>query len=67
MKYLGFPVKTLAGTSVLISRFFEKANVHRTDLLRSYYDNLSAKQCHGKPLPCNLEDRSACVSQDLVR
>ncbi|KJA21805.1 hypothetical protein HYPSUDRAFT_165255 [Hypholoma sublateritium FD-334 SS-4] len=29
-----------------------------------YYDNLSAKQCHGKPLPCNVNDTSLCVTQD---
>lgn len=29
-----------------------------------YYDNLSARQCHAKPLPCNINDTSACVSQD---
>ncbi|PPQ88204.1 hypothetical protein CVT25_005169 [Psilocybe cyanescens] len=29
-----------------------------------YYDNLSAKQCHGKALPCNLNDTSTCVTQE---
>ncbi|KAF9527468.1 histidine phosphatase [Crepidotus variabilis] len=29
-----------------------------------YYDNLSAKQCHQKRLPCNLHDSSVCVSQE---
>jgi hypothetical protein len=29
-----------------------------------YYDNLSARQCHAKPLPCNIHDTSKCVSQD---
>jgi hypothetical protein len=33
----------------------------------SYYDNMSAKQCHGKSLPCNVNATSQCVSQDLVR
>ncbi|KAH6690983.1 hypothetical protein VD0004_g39 [Verticillium dahliae] len=32
-----------------------------------YYDNLSARQCHDKPLPCRLvngrNDTSACISQ----
>lgn len=30
-----------------------------------YYDNLSARQCHGKPLPCTLasNDTNACVTQ----
>lgn len=28
-----------------------------------YYDNLSARQCHDKPLPCNISDPSLCVSQ----
>ncbi|KAG6828631.1 hypothetical protein H0H92_007223 [Tricholoma furcatifolium] len=31
-----------------------------------YYDNLSAKQCHGKPLPCDLNSTSTCVSQELA-
>ena len=32
----------------------------------SYYDNLSAKQCHGKSLPCSVNDTSICVTQDEV-
>ncbi|TFK36310.1 phosphoglycerate mutase-like protein [Crucibulum laeve] len=32
--------------------------------LDHYYDNLSAKQCHEKKLPCSLNDTSLCVSQD---
>ncbi|KJE05011.1 acid phosphatase [Cryptococcus gattii NT-10] len=28
------------------------------------YDNLSAKQCHGKPLPCSLNDTAICTSQE---
>ncbi|EDR01141.1 uncharacterized protein LACBIDRAFT_312463 [Laccaria bicolor S238N-H82] len=31
-----------------------------------YYDNLSAKQCHGKPLPCNVTAMSQCVSKELA-
>ncbi|KAF8154514.1 histidine phosphatase [Crassisporium funariophilum] len=29
-----------------------------------YYDNLSAKQCHGKKLPCSVNDTSICVTQE---
>ncbi|KAL1741155.1 histidine phosphatase superfamily [Schizophyllum fasciatum] len=29
-----------------------------------YYDNLSAKQCHGKPLPCSVNDTALCVTQE---
>jgi len=29
-----------------------------------YYDNLSAKLCHGKQLPCSINDTSLCVTQD---
>lgn len=29
-----------------------------------YYDNMSAKQCHGKRLPCSTNDTSLCVTQD---
>ncbi|KAL9616048.1 MAG: hypothetical protein Q9160_009049 [Pyrenula sp. 1 TL-2023] len=28
-----------------------------------YYDNLSARQCHDKPLPCSLNDTKNCVTQ----
>lgn len=34
-----------------------------------YYDNLSARQCHSKPLPCKLvngANSTTCVSQDLA-
>ncbi|KAI0596902.1 histidine acid phosphatase family protein [Biscogniauxia sp. FL1348] len=34
-----------------------------------YYDNLSARQCHAKPLPCRVgagADPSACVDQRLA-
>lgn len=30
----------------------------------SPYDNLSAKQCHGKPLPCSLNNTAICTSQE---
>ncbi|KAI4517788.1 phosphoglycerate mutase-like protein [Schizophyllum commune Loenen D] len=29
-----------------------------------YYDNLSAKQCHGKTLPCSVNDTALCVTQE---
>lgn len=29
-----------------------------------YYDNLSARQCHSKPLPCNMSNPSLCATQD---
>ncbi|KAF8191394.1 histidine phosphatase [Mycena galopus ATCC 62051] len=29
-----------------------------------YYDNLSAKLCHQKSLPCSVNDTSLCVTQD---
>jgi hypothetical protein len=28
-----------------------------------YYDNLSARQCHAKPLPCNINNTASCVTQ----
>ena len=34
-----------------------------------YYDNLSARQCHSKPLPCKLVNgvnSTTCVTQDLA-
>jgi acid phosphatase len=29
-----------------------------------YYDNMSAKQCHGKHLPCSVNGTSLCVTQE---
>ncbi|KAI8937712.1 hypothetical protein NX059_005413 [Plenodomus lindquistii] len=34
--------------------------------LDHYYDNLSARQCHSKPLPCSLADPSLCVTQEMA-
>jgi 2-phosphoxylose phosphatase len=34
--------------------------------LPSYFDNLSAKLCHRKPLPCSISNREACITQELV-
>ena len=31
-----------------------------------YFDNLSSKQCHGKPLPCSTNSTSVCVTQAEV-
>ncbi|KAI1134274.1 phosphoglycerate mutase-like protein [Hypoxylon sp. FL0543] len=34
-----------------------------------YFDNLSARQCHAKPLPCRLQDgvnSTTCINQDLA-
>ena len=30
----------------------------------SYYDNLSAKECHGKKLPCCVNDTSLCITRE---
>lgn len=30
----------------------------------SYYDNMSAKQCHSKALSCSVNDTSLCFTQD---
>ena len=32
--------------------------------MRGQYDNLSAKQCHGKSLPCSVNATSNCVTQE---
>lgn len=29
-----------------------------------YFDNLSARQCHGKGLPCSINDTAKCVAQE---
>jgi len=29
-----------------------------------YYDNMSAKQCHGKTLPCNVNNTKQCITQE---
>ncbi|KAK4125414.1 histidine acid phosphatase [Parathielavia appendiculata] len=34
--------------------------------LDHYYDNLSARQCHQKPLPCGGDNNKTCVTQDLA-
>ncbi|KAF8977495.1 histidine phosphatase [Cyathus striatus] len=31
-----------------------------------YYDNLSAKLCHSKSLPCSVNDTSLCVSESMA-
>ncbi|MCJ1461467.1 hypothetical protein MMC07_000064 [Pseudocyphellaria aurata] len=31
-----------------------------------YFDNLSARLCHSKPLPCNVTNPSLCIHQDQV-
>lgn len=28
-----------------------------------YFDNLSARQCHDKPLPCNISNPALCITQ----
>lgn len=28
-----------------------------------YFDNLSARLCHNKPLPCNIDDPSKCIAE----
>ena len=30
-----------------------------------YYDNLSARQCHDKPLPCQIGNESNCINQEM--
>lgn len=37
----------------------------RTPLI-SPYDNLAAKQSHGLPLPCSVNDTSACITQEVA-
>ncbi|KAK3305300.1 histidine acid phosphatase [Chaetomium strumarium] len=34
--------------------------------LDHYYDNLSARQCHQKPLPCSSSSAEGCVTQALA-
>ncbi|KAI0144645.1 histidine acid phosphatase [Xylariaceae sp. FL1272] len=31
-----------------------------------YFDNLSARLCHDKPLPCNASNANLCVTQDMA-
>ncbi|PNY25034.1 Counting factor 60 [Tolypocladium capitatum] len=64
----------LEETAPLYRTLDDISGVHPDDAgfhasLDHYYDNLSARQCHGKPLPCKLVDGSngsACVTQDLA-
>lgn len=31
-----------------------------------YFDSLSARLCHSKPLPCNIGNATSCITQDLA-
>ncbi|KFY98119.1 hypothetical protein V498_01672 [Pseudogymnoascus sp. VKM F-4517 (FW-2822)] len=31
-----------------------------------YFDNLSARLCHAKPLPCNISNPSLCVTREMA-
>jgi hypothetical protein len=31
-----------------------------------YFDNLSSRACHDKPLPCSLQDSNRCIKQELA-
>jgi acid phosphatase len=42
----------------------EDAEWHKS--LDHYYDNLSTRQCDGKPLPCAANNKSSCVTQDIA-
>ncbi|KAF5387471.1 hypothetical protein D9757_007806 [Collybiopsis confluens] len=41
----------------------KQAGYEVMEINASYYDNMSAKQCHSKSLPCSVNDTSLCVSQ----
>lgn len=43
---------------------FSRLTTSNDVLHTSYYDNMSAKQCHSKSLPCSVNDTSLCVTQD---
>lgn len=36
------------------------------DWFDHYFDNLSAKLCHAKPLPCNSSNPTFCVSEEMA-
>lgn len=60
--------KLLASTSSLYNALDSVSGVPPTDIafhrsIDHYYDNLSARQCHSKPLPCKLSDKVSCISQ----
>lgn len=61
----------LAATTALFSALDAITGVPPSDpgfhaSIDHYHDNLSARQCHGKPLPCNAANTSACVTQALA-
>ena len=31
-----------------------------------YFDNLSSRLCHAKPLPCNFYNSTACITEDMA-
>lgn len=49
-----------------VSFFFRRFGDRYRKLMQlaSAYDNLSAKQCHGKPLPCSLNNTAICTPQE---
>ncbi|ORY23361.1 phosphoglycerate mutase-like protein [Naematelia encephala] len=57
-------------TSALSARFRNVSGIEPNDTAgwnTSWdhpYDNLSAKQCHSKPLPCSVNDTSICIGQE---
>ena len=59
----------LTESSALFSRLDSLSGVAPTSTawhqsFDHYFDNLSARLCHQKPLPCNINSTSDCVSQD---
>lgn len=58
------PVGTLHGTSQSCYPSRPSRYLPVADIPCSPYDNLSAKQCHGKPLPCSVNNTAICVSQE---
>lgn len=69
-KSVGLQGKILQGGIRLLTSLFLLFKIDTTSFSSpvndSYYDNLSAKQCHGKGLPCSVNDTSLCISQEDV-
>jgi hypothetical protein len=58
----------LSASALLFSELDSVSGVPPTDVgfhmsYDHYYDNLSARQCHAKPLPCSTKNSSLCVTQ----
>lgn len=61
----------LNASGVLFNTLDTISGVNRSDndwhdWFNHYFDNLSAKLCHDKPLPCDISNSSLCVNESIA-